>query len=556
LIVSRRELLAALAIFALLALAFSWPLPLHLGTELPTSGFSLHPMHLLYGLSWGAHALATNPFNFFQATFCYPYQSSLAFLDHMFALAALAAPFNWATGNMLSGIGAYLLVRYLTDSAPAALLAGILFAFHPFRHHSVGLLNVLAVMWIPFALLTLHLWVETRLRRQLFLFLAFAVAQFLSSTYTAIFLPPAVLLYIVVLLITDRSATLELLSRQRWIIFAAAVMGILAVLPFAGPYLEHARAGIGLERTLPETAPFSALPLDYVTPAPWSGLGRLAPWAASARHPLFFGLVGTVLALAWIARRGWRRHPHRPEMIFYLVLAPLAIAFSFGSGIGEPGSRIPMPFAAAYHVIPGFSLFHDPVRFVVLASLAVAVLAGAGLASLFPPGRASRGRYHLGAFLIAGLAAGELFAGSVELLRPLPGPTPEVYQWLAGAGSSVVILELPMPVDEAHEGEAHARYQLYSLIHGKRIVNGVAAFVPPLTRQFRERMQRFPDSASVAMIRNLGVTYVLVHTDLYAPDELETLRAAVSHHPGLHLREIQGPIWVVDVIPTRAAAEN
>ncbi len=573
-IVSRRELLVALAVFVLLALAWSWPLPLHLGAEIPATGSSLHPMYILYGLSWGANALANDPLNFFQATFFYPYQSSLAFVDHMFALAALAAPVNWASGNIflgyniawlltfvLSGLGAYLLVRYLTDSAPAAFLGGILFAFYPFRYDSTGLLNVLAVMWIPFALLSLHLWVETRLRRQLFLFLAFTVAQFLSSTYTALFIPPAVALYFIVLLVTDRAATLELLSRQRWIIFAVVLLGLLVLLPFAGPYLEYARAGIGLHRSLPETAPFSAVPLDYLSPAPWGLLGRITPWITESRHSLFFGLVGTALALLWILRRGWRRHLHRPEMLFYLLLAPTAILFSFGSGIGEPGARIPMPFAVAYHLIPGFVSFHDPVRFAVLASLAVAVLAGAGLVSLLPENPRPRRFAHLAGYALAGLAALGLFSGRLHLIRPLPGPTPEIYSWLAGAEGQVVVLELPMPVDEAHEGEAHARYQLYSLRHGKRIVNGVGPFVPPITRQLRERMAHFPDNGSVAMIRDLGVTYVFVHTDLYPPEDLPPLREAIIDHPGLHLRRIQGPTWVVDVIPlgaseTRAAAHR
>ena len=541
-----------LAVFLLLAGFFTWPLAAHFGDQVVTSGVDLDPLHMLYALTWGVHALAQNPMGYFHATFFYPYQASLAFLDHVFGLAVLAAPAIWATGNMLVGynlvwLGAYLLTRFLTDSVPASFLAGILFAFYPFRYHSGGLINVLAVMWIPFALLSLHLWVETRLRRQLFLFVAFSVAQFLSSTYTAVFLPPAVILYLLVLLLTERKATVELVTRQRWVILAAVGLGIAVVAGFGTPYFHYARAGIGFHRTLPETAPFSAVPWDFLTPAPGSLLRPLAPWAGQGRHPLFFGVVGTLLALYWVLRRGWRGQRHRPELIFYAWLAVAAGLLAFGSGIGAPGHRLPMPFGVAYYVIPGFSFFRDPVRFVVLASLATAVLAGAGLARLAAvhPGFRRRG----GAVLLVVLAAVELYAAPVHLLRPLPRHVPSAYAWLGSVGGDPVIVEVPMPADESRERPEHARYQLYSLFHGKRIANGVASFVPPVTRELRRRMQRFPSDDSVAFLRELGVTYVFVHPDLYPPDRREALHEAVLAQPGLDMAEDGGEVWVVEVKP-------
>ena len=85
----------------------------------------------------GAGAFGLYFLRYFDAPFFYPYEQSLSLIDLTFGLAMLAAPVNWATGNMflgynvtwlltfvLSGLGAYLLTRQLTRSVPAALLAG------------------------------------------------------------------------------------------------------------------------------------------------------------------------------------------------------------------------------------------------------------------------------------------------------------------------------------------------------------------------------------------------------------------------------------------------
>ncbi len=557
-VVSRRDLLLALAIYVLLTLVFTWPLAIHLRHEVPVAQPAFDAIQLLYAVTWGAQSLANNPLHLFHATFFYPYSASLSFLDHVFGLAVLAAPINWATGSMivgfnmvwlltfvLSGLGAFLLARYLTDNTPAALLAGVLFAFHPFRYHNAGQINVLAMMWIPFALLSLHLWVETRLRRELFLCLAFCLAQFLSSTYSGVFLLLVVLIYLIVLLVTDRSQTIDLLSRQRWVILTAVAIGLVVAAPFSTPYLHNLRADIGFHRGLGQTALYSALPRDFLTPAPGSLLRGLAPWGDAARHPLFPGVVALGLALFWALSRGWRRHPHRPEMIFYALLIPIAAILALGPALGGPGARFPLPYILVRYVIPGASFIRAPVRFITLASLGIAILAAGGLTLL--AGRfGRRGIFGLAA---VGLAALELFAAPVQLLNPLPHGIPAVYRWLGSVDGSLAIVELPMPADEGDENVDFGRYQLYSLVHKKRLANGVAAFVPPITRKLRTEMQVFPDNSSVAMLRELGITYVLIHTDRYPAAEVERLRREIRDHPGLSMMEPDGPIWVVDVAP-------
>lgn len=563
-IVSRRELILVLGLFVALAVIFSWPVATHMTRDIPSSGPPTDAVLLLYILTWSAQALGDNPFDLYQATFFYPYNSSLAFMDNMAGLAVLIAPVNWAFGNMcvgfntawlltfvISGLGAFLLVRYLTDSTIAGILAGIVFAFHPYRYHNAGQLNNLAMMWIPFALLSLHLWVETRLRRHLFLFAAFSLLQFLSTSYGGVFLLLATLLYVAVLLVVERRSFLDLISIQRWVILALGAMSFIVLIPFTVPYLRNASADISMRRSLGTTALFSAQPIDFVTPAPNSVLSGAAPWRSSARHPLFAGVVASVLALFWLARREWRGQLHRPELIFYVLLTGAGALLALGPVLGDPARRIPMPFALAWYVLPGASFIRAPVRFVVLAALGIAVMAGAGAARL--DGTRRRGR-RWGSMGLCVLAAVELFAAPIQILRPLPHGIPAVYSWLGSVPGPLAIIELPMAIDEQHEGVEHARYQLYSLAHHKRLANGVAAFVPPITRELRAEMQHFPENASVAMLRELGITYVFVHTDLYPPEEVTRLREAIRNHPGLSLTDDSETIWVVDVVTGTDAA--
>jgi hypothetical protein len=229
-------------------------------------------------------------------------------------------------------------------------------------------------------------------------------------------------------------------------------------------------------------------------------------------------------------------------VIFYILLTIAAGVFALGPAAGKPGHRIPLPFAAAYFLLPGATLIRSPVRFMSLASLGIAVLAGIGVARL---ARGRRFRW-TGVFPVA-LAAIELCAVPVATLGPLPKETPPVYAWLKEIKDPVAIVELPMAADEAGETIEDTRYQLYTLIHGKRLVNGVSAFVPPITRDVRRWTQHFPGGRSVELLREIGVDLALVHTRSYPPERFETLAEAIRSRPDLEILDDRGDIWVLRI---------
>ena len=102
----------------------------------------------------------------------YPFGGSLATLDHQLSNALLAAPVTLASGNpvlghnvfllttfVLSGFTMFLLVRALTGSGAAGLVAGGIFAFAPFRMEQIVHTPIMASFWLPLLLLATHRYV-------------------------------------------------------------------------------------------------------------------------------------------------------------------------------------------------------------------------------------------------------------------------------------------------------------------------------------------------------------------------------------------------------------
>jgi hypothetical protein len=97
---------AAAALFGVVTLAITWPLPpsghagarlavaLRLGLELVQRDINL----TMWVLAWDSHALVTDPLHLFHANPFYPARLTLA-LEHMLGNAPVFTPVYLATGN-------------------------------------------------------------------------------------------------------------------------------------------------------------------------------------------------------------------------------------------------------------------------------------------------------------------------------------------------------------------------------------------------------------------------------------------------------------------------
>src|SRR5687768_11180675 len=197
----------------------------------------------------------------------YPEPLTLAYSEHFTAQMLQALPLLAVTDNVvlvynllflstfvLCGVGAFLLVRDLTGRPLAALVAGLAFAFAPYRIDQFSHLQILSMQWMPFALYGFRRYLETGRRRALVGGAAALVAQNLSCGYYLLFFPPFAAAYVVY----ELAARRRLRDWATWGAFAlAGVVVALVTLPFLMPYLEVRKSGVGV-RQVSEITMYSA----------------------------------------------------------------------------------------------------------------------------------------------------------------------------------------------------------------------------------------------------------------------------------------------------------
>src|SRR4051812_24929523 len=150
--------LLVLAAFLVVTIVATWPFLPKLGGYVVSK---LDPLYSVWAMAWQAHALGTNPLGLFDTNIMYPFKGTLAFDELSFAEAVISAPLYWLTGNpvlshnaqilltfVLSGYGAWLLVRELTGSRAAGLVAGFAFAFSFYRMDHLPHMTLLSTEWL------------------------------------------------------------------------------------------------------------------------------------------------------------------------------------------------------------------------------------------------------------------------------------------------------------------------------------------------------------------------------------------------------------------------
>jgi hypothetical protein len=307
----------ALAAYIVITLVATWPLVLGLGRDVAWDlGDSLLNMWIL---AWGGEQLlgvlrgdVSRLATFFDANIFYPAPLTLAFSEHMFAQAVQVLPVYAATGNpilaynlvflstfVLSGLGTYLLVRELTGNPLAAFVAGLLFAFAPYRLAQSSHVQVLSAQWMPFVLYGMRRYFATGAHRVTpLLWAAIAlVAQNLSCGYYLLYFAPFVAGYVLWEIAQRRLWR----DRRVWLqLVAAGVMTIALTVPFLLPYAE-VRERFNMARSMSEITRFSADVYSYGTASVaqplWGGVMQAFP---KPEGELFPGMVPIGLALVGV----------------------------------------------------------------------------------------------------------------------------------------------------------------------------------------------------------------------------------------------------------------
>ena len=563
---------AVFAFYLALAIAMTWPLARLLPVGLADLG---DPILNTWILDWVCHALTHAPLDLYNAPIYYPGHYALAHSENMVGVALLVLPFHAAgvspiavyniamlIGFALSGYGAFVLARLITRSTTAALVAGVIYAFVPFKIDHLSHVQIITSGWIPLLLAAVIAYWRTPSTKAAIWITGAFVMNGLTNVHYFLFGSLTALITIVALAYMDPRR-----DRRFWATLAAAlVIGGLILAPFLLPYRILAKE-YGMVRSEGEARSGSA-PLAswlYATPsvlvygklgAPemhrhemqlFPGLVALFLAAIGLCHPersrgiwvgwgappepqvprLALGMTVAIVLCAvftWLGiitdRIEWTVAGHRimsfdsADVPATLLLILLVIRFARPSvhadrwlgaiwvAIGVVGSMGMNAFfhAFLYRRIGIFAAVRAPVRWAIIAYVGIAVLAAMGVVALLRSG--ARLRRALPVLLIA-LTAIDLWpVPRWEMAVPTVAP---VYRWL-GHTKIAPLIELPMG------GGSEFTFLLGSMHHHLPQFNGVSTFTAPIPSKLRVKSDALEyDDEFLSLLERNHCRLIVVH---------------------------------------------
>jgi hypothetical protein len=534
--VRRRALLGAARVLAhewtfavlgalLLAVALTWPTLRDVTGTLPQD--TGDPTLQAWQVAWGGHALRTDPAHLWHSNTFFPEPYTYAYSDTLLGFAptglvgagpvAAVVRYNllYVLSHALAFVGAYALARQVGAGRAGAAVAGASFAYAPWKLAQAGHLHVLSGGGIALALAMLargHGWSLRRGHRPDrvrpgWAAAGWAVAAWQVTLGFGIGLPFAYALGLLCLGAAVGYGWTWWRRRARPVLPRALLLADLAggtgfagvTLLMAAPYFEVVARNPDGRRTVAQVAMFSPPLRGFVTAPAESWL-----WGdghAAARATLGFptemtllpGVVLLGLALGGLFFSVWRVR-HRVFLAAgVLVSVALAAGTTFG-GDGDPG------YLTLVRHAPGWDGIRTPGRLVLWTTLLLGLLAAGALTvrrSELPPDAAGWRRWARWALVVPLLLV--LLEG-VNTTPHVPAPAePAALRGVTGPA-----LVLP----SAGTREFHV--MLWSTDGFPRVVNGAASFTPASQQRIRAASLTFPDAASVAYLRAVGVRTVVL----------------------------------------------
>ena len=311
----RQLLLAALFFLGWTALA-TWPQVLHMGSALSDYGDAKLVSRIL---QWDFAQTFRDPGQLFHLNFFHPARYVLAFSENLYGVsffgfpllaAGASAVLNYNVilllGMFLSALGAWALAREVTGDPLASAVAGVVYAFLPWRMEQIPHLQFQWGVFLCLIVLFLMRYLEEGRRRDLVLYAVAFGWNALANVHFAFFSG----FLVAVTLAWGWLRELPERGRRIRIAMLATAAAALPFLPFAAGYRAAERL-YGFRRYMSEIQAFSGRWTDFLAAGNKNYLWGAATerfWAPE-RH-FFPGAVAFLLAAAALVIL-WRRRPPR-----------------------------------------------------------------------------------------------------------------------------------------------------------------------------------------------------------------------------------------------------
>ncbi len=484
-------------------------------------------MFLTWTLSWGAHGLATQPLDVFDANIFYPHANTLALSDSMLSLAPVFGVLNWLSGDgivalnllviamfVFALVAAHALGKRLFDREDLAVLFAVVVCCNSFVFGQQNHPQLQTFGLISLCLLLLLRAVELKRKRDGVALAAATVVLALANVlYGLIWVVAAVA---VVATMAVRRALPPIRSLLPVAITAAG--GAAAVM---GPVALLYRRTLDTQGVSRGYEPANSLGLrDLITPQrdnwSWgSSLDSLNSFGRPGEHPYFvgftalgLGLIGAALMVVLI-RKGPRLDEGRvrsEELIAVVAAGLVALVLAFGpSPNGWPG-----PFRLFHSYVPGFDGVRATARFAVVTFVAGAVLVVLAVRWLQP-----RVNPRLRAALVPFVVLMIIIevGGPMGRVEVPEGDRRLVYEAIADMDDGVV---LELPIQTPNDGFAwpfvEAPRMYHATIDFNPRVNGYSGSAPQQFDGLGDVLNSFPAAEALSSIDRLDVRYVILHT--------------------------------------------
>jgi len=554
-------------LYTALTLVMTYPAILHLSDQVLSTGLDGGEDAWIFWWNnwWIKRALMTGDNVYFTKHLFFPHGVDLTY--HSFswlntALWLLLEPLlgKIAAYNLtvlwvfpLAAWGMERLVYELTGSKHAAFLAGLVYAFIPYRISQSNHATLMGTQWIPFY--TLYLLRATRNGRWRHILLAslFLVLTALVGWNLFLYL----LLWTAWIggcaWLSRMSTVRRLVSTLAW----TSLIGILALSPLLVPMLAGRLGAQDTLGTISEDTMQTDL-LAYIVPSRYHPLwGRaVAPiydqmgGTSEPRRVVYLGYTVMALLSYGLVRKGVRRQAGLwwgGTLLWWLMALGPFLKF-----YGRVYPTIPLPYYPLSRLY-AFQLLKMPDRYNLMLSLPVAVVTGYATADVLSR---LKNRARIGTLAaLSGLILFEYLSVPVNM-QPLQ--IQSFYERLAQEPQQFGIIELPIDFFYAAK-----HYMLYQTVHGHPIVEGhisrrpteATAFLDanPILNSLYYMQEVNPALTDVSRqlwaLRDAGFRYIIVHKNMIGTDRVNHWRRYFLIQP--YFEDDQMVVYVTDPLAGR-----
>lgn len=530
-----REGLFALLAGCVISALFNYPVVLH--PKSLVTGDLGDPLLQAWQLGWQHHFLTTGG-PLWTGNTLFPAVDSYAFSDSLLGYLPLGlfgdGPYAaimrynavFLIAFALAFAGAYVLIRQLGGNWQAAALAGVAFAWAPWRLTHASHLNILSAGGIALALFAIargHGYSLRHGRRPELSRPGWALAGWLVAAWQvtlgfAVGMPFIYLLGVVgvILLVTAVRGWQRFGTRLAVADGAGIVVFLVVTYLMTIPY-RRVVDEYGFTRSWQEVQLYSPPPQGLLA-APdstwlwqkgpfnlWSGSFADTQWVTlpgASEKLLFPGLAVLLVALAGLFFSAWSVRARVGLGVATVVVTVFALGSQFFGG--------DFTYYVLWRYLPGWDALRTPGRLMLWVLLLLAVLAAGALTRAAAWLATRDTTYDQGRFLQSLLVVPMLFA-LLEGVPDQPHPSPPgIPPDLASAFEQDQRPALVLPVSQDVGPFSEFVYQFWSTDGYPPLANGHNGLLPPQYGEITEAAKTFPDAHSVEVLRKHGIQRVLV----------------------------------------------